>query len=167
MPSQKSEGFFAQIIGVITVAFFLILCCKKMSKDTPATPGKEFVNLKEWQAASHILTTAIEVVKKNGWQQGEIVPASRVCLATSIERAWQEKKYSLVDFNYAREALSRVLKLPRDPASLPADPLAVPYWGRHFMEWNDAPGRTKEELIDALISASGLANQLAEQSRNG
>lgn len=61
------------------------------------------MNLKEWQAASDILNRAIELVEKKGWQQGEVVPTSHVCLTTAIERAWQEKKYSLVDFNYTRE----------------------------------------------------------------
>jgi len=125
-----------------------------------------FVNLKEWQAASDILNRAIQLVEKNGWQQGEVVPTSHVCLTTAIERAWQEKKYSLVDFNYTREALSKILNVPREPEQLPTDPLAVPYWGRYFMEWNDAPERTKEQVIEALRSASTLANVLAERSRS-
>ena len=135
-----------------------------MSKDKQSATKKEFVNLKEWQAASAILNRAIQFVNKKGWQQGEIVPTSYVCLATAIERAWQEKKYSLVDFNYTREALSKVLKVAREPELLPSDPLAVPYWGRYFIEWNDAPERTKEQVIEALRSASALANELAERS---
>ena len=73
----------------------------------------------------------------------------------------------MVDFNYAREALSRILGVKREPEPLPADPLAVPYWGRHLMEWNDAPGRTEEEVIGALRSASAFANQMEEKSKNG
>ena len=89
-----------------------------MAKDKKPTSDKDFVNLKEWQAAGDILNRAIDLVNKNGWQQGEILPSSKVCLTTAIERAWQEKKYSLVDFNYAREALSKTLKVPREPPSL-------------------------------------------------
>jgi hypothetical protein len=137
-----------------------------MKKDKQTASNKDFVNLKEWQAASDILDRAIELVNKNGWQQGEVLPGSKVCLTTAIERAWQEKKYSLVDFNYTREALSKILNVPREPAALPLDPLAVPYWGRHFMEWNDVPGRSKEQVIDTLKAASILANELAEKSKN-
>lgn len=136
-----------------------------MTKDKQTAPGNHFVNLKEWQAAIDILNRAIELVNKNGWQQGEVLPGSKVCLTTAIERAWQETKYSLVDFNYTREALSKILNVPRDPQSVPSDPLAVPYWGRHFMEWNDVPGRTREEVIDTLKAALLLANNLAEKSR--
>jgi len=137
-----------------------------MTKNKRSAIKKEFVNLKEWLAASDILNEAIQLVNKKGWQQGEIVPVSQVCLATAIERAWQQKKYSLVDFNYTRDALSKILKVPREPEPLPSDPLAVPYWGRHFMEWNDAPGRTKEQVIGVLRSASTLATELAERSKS-
>ena len=137
-----------------------------MTKNKRSAIKKEFVNLKEWLAASDILNEAIQFVNKKGWQQGEIVPVSQVCLATAIERAWQQKKYSLVDFNYTRDALSKILKVPREPEPLPSDPLAVPYWGRHFMEWNDAPGRTKEQVIGVLRSASTLATELAERSKS-
>ena len=136
-----------------------------MTKDKQAAPDKDFVNLKEWQAASDILNRAIGLVNENGWQQGEVLTSSKVCLTTAIERAWQEKKYSLVDFNYAREAISKILKVPREPQLLPSDPLAVPYWGRHFMEWNDAPGRTREQVTDTLKAAAILANELAEKSK--
>lgn len=152
-------------LGIFCLLLITLRCETKMAKDKQTTPGKDFVNLKEWQAASDILNRAIELVNKNGWQQGEVLPSSKVCLTTAIERAWQEKKYSLVDFNYAREALSKTLKVPREPEALPSDQLAVPYWGRHFMEWNDVPGRTREHVIDALKAAVILAIELAEKSK--
>jgi hypothetical protein len=44
------------------------------------------------------------------------------------------------------------------------DELAVPYWGRLFMEWNDAPGRTKEQVLNALTEAASLSKKLANGS---
>ena len=151
--------------GSLSYNEIILGCETKMAKDKQTPAKKDFVNLQEWQAAGDILKRAIELINKNGWQQGEIVPGPQVCLVTAIERAWREKKYSLVDFNYTREALSKILKVPREPETLPSDPLAVPYWGRHFMEWNDFPGRTKEQVIDALKAALVLTNELAEKSK--
>ena len=71
----------------------------------------------------------------------------------------------IVDFNYTREALSRILKVSREPEANPSDPLDVPYWGRNFMEWNDEPGRKKEDVIDALKSAADLTEQLAKKCK--
>lgn len=153
-------------LGIFSFLLIILSCEIKMAKDKKPTSDKDFVNLKEWQAAGDILNRAIELVNKNGWQQGEILPSSKVCLTTAIERAWQEKKYSLVDFNYAREALSKTLKVPREPQPLPSDPLAVPYWGRHFMEWNDVPGRTKDQVIGTLKAALLLTKELAEKSKS-
>lgn len=166
---QKSGKIYlhANFWAIPHLDFYNFIVTNQDTKDTQMISGKEFINQKEWQAASDILTKAIELVQNKGWQQGEVEFTPRVCLATAIERAWQEKQYSLVDFNYAREALSRVLNVARDPEPLPGDQLAVPYWGRHLMEWNDAPGRTEEEVIDALRSASAFANQMEEQSKNG
>lgn len=122
-------------------------------------------NQREWQTANKILLRAIDLVEHNGWQQGAISTVSQDCLATSIERAYKEGDYTVVDFNYTREALSRILKVSREPEANPYDPLDVPYWGRNFMEWNDAPGRKKEDVIDALRSAADLAEQLAKKCK--
>lgn len=119
-------------------------------------------NQKEWQTARKILLRAIDLVKQNGWQQRAVSTVPQDCLATSIERAYKEGDYTIVDFNYTREALSRILKVPREPEASPHDPLDVPYWGRNFMEWNDTPERKKEDVIDALRSAANLAEQLSK-----
>ena len=122
-------------------------------------------NQKEWQNANRILLRAIDLVNQNGWQQGATSTVSQECLATSIERAYKEGDYAIVDFNYTREALSRILKVSREAEAISSDPLDVPYWGRNFMEWNDAPGRKKEDITDALGSAADLAEQLAKKSK--
>ena len=76
-----------------------------------------------------------------------------------------EGDYTIVDFNYTREALSRVLNVSREPEAIPLDTLDVPYWGRNFMKWNDEPGRRQEEVIDALKKAADLAEQLGQKCK--
>jgi len=126
--------------------------------------NSEAINAKEWASASNILNRAALLIEEKGWQQGSVEPVPQECLATALEHSFREKEYSIVDFNYAREALSRVLQIPRDPLKLPGDPLDVPYWGRHLMEWNDAPGRTKNEVLESLHSAAGMALELSNNS---
>lgn len=124
----------------------------------------EAINAKEWASAGKILNRAAGLIEEKGWQQGSVEPVPQECLATALEHSFREKEYSIVDFNYAREALSRVLQIPREPIKQPGDPLDVPYWGRHLMEWNDAPGRTKTEVLESLQSAAGIAFQLSIKS---
>jgi hypothetical protein len=87
---------------------------------------QDIPNLHEWKAASRILKKAVQLINQNGWQQGEVLPSSRECLATSIERAYESDQHTIVDFNYAREALSRVLQVDRDPKAISDDILDVP-----------------------------------------
>ena len=126
--------------------------------------SSEAINAKEWASASKILNRASRLIEEKGWQQGSVEPVPQECLATALEHSFREKEYSIVDFNYAREALSRVLQIARDPLKLPGDPLDVPYWGRHLMEWNDAPGRTKTEVLESLQSAARMALELSNKS---
>jgi hypothetical protein len=121
-------------------------------------------NQKEWNTASQILERAIQLIEERGWQQGSEVLVPEECLDTAIEHAFFEGHYTIVDFNYTREALSRVLQVSREPAELPGDPLDVPYWGRNFMEWNDVKGRTKEEVLEVLGAAADLAKKLSGDS---
>ena len=124
-------------------------------------------NTEEWKAAGDLLLAAKSRIEKQGWQQGAIKPTSRECVATALEHAFQKDRFSIVEFNYAREALSRTLKIEREPRKLEDDPLDVPYWGRLLMEWNDAPGRTKDEVLETFRNAAALAAQLSRsQSRN-
>jgi len=126
--------------------------------------NSEALNAKEWASASNILNRAALLIEEKGWQQGSVEPVPQECLATALEHSFREKEYSIVDFNYAREALSRILQIPRDTLKLPGDPLDVPYWGRHLMEWNDTPGRTKTEVLESLQSAAGMALELSNKS---
>jgi len=121
------------------------------------------VNVKEWLNASKMLSMAAQLIRKNGWQQGSLTAVYAHCAATALEAAFRQGKFSIVDFNYAREALSRTIHVAREPQKLANDRLEVPYWGRSFMEWNDAPGRTKEEVLKAFNDASNLAISLSKK----
>jgi hypothetical protein len=126
---------------------------------TVNNPG---VNANEWKAAGKILLAARLLIEKRGWQQGANHPVPEECMATALEHAFQENRSSIVEFNYAREALARTLNIEREPQKTDNDPLDVPYWGRLLMDWNDAPGRKKEEVLEVLKRASELSFHLSK-----
>ena len=119
-------------------------------------------NVNEWKAAAKILSVAKSLIEEEGWQQGAIESVSQECTATALEHAFRHNDFSIVEFNYAREALARVLNIEQEPQKLENDPLDVPYWGRPLMDWNDAPGRTKEEVLEAFQNAAELSIRLSE-----
>jgi hypothetical protein len=133
---------------------------KMSSTDMPTAPP----NANEWLVASNILRRAGELVEERGFQQGALEEVPQECVATALEHAFEEGSYSIVDFNYAREAISQVLGVSREPDHEAGDPLAVPYWGRLLMEWNDAPGRTEAEVIEAFQEAARKALALREEA---
>lgn len=120
----------------------------------------------EWSAAGEMLSRAAELIEERGWQQGATKPVELFCAATALEAAFLEGKYSVVDFNYARASLSRVVRVPLEPRAEAGESLAVPYWGRELMEWNDAPGRSEEEVIDAFTTASNRASNLSAKAES-
>ncbi len=126
------------------------------------TVNNPVVNVNEWKAAGKILLAAKLLIEKRGWQQGAIQPTSHECAATALEHAFRQNKFSIVEFNYAREALARVLNIEREPQKFDNDPLDVPYWGRSLMDWNDASGRTKEEVVEAFKKATELSTRLSK-----
>jgi len=119
-------------------------------------------NVNEWKAASKILRTAKSLIEKRGWQQGAVEPTSKECAATALEHAFRQNDFSIVEFNYAREALARVLKIKSEPGRSDNDPLDVPYWGRSLMEWNDATQTTKKQVLDTFEDAARLSIQLSK-----
>jgi hypothetical protein len=126
----------------------------------------EALNVVEWRAANAMLIQTAEIIRSGEWQQGdtEVLP-NRWCIDTALQKAFDEGDYTIVDFNYAREALSQTLQVPREPIALDNDPLSVPYWGRDFMNWNDAPGRTEQEVLKALDDAANLASQKEAEAK--
>jgi hypothetical protein len=163
------------VVGAVAATLMIAACgggtpkeateSSKMTRKVERAPSAP-VNANEWLAASAMLTRANELIRERGWQQGSPVPVARECMATALEHAFQEKDYSIVDFNYAREALARVLNVPRDPQPLPNDVLDIPYWGRELMDWNDAHGRTEADVLNALNAAAQFAvNRRAEALR--
>lgn len=129
------------------------------------TVNKPGVNVAEWIAASKILLRAKMLIEERGWQQGVVGLTSRECMATALEHAFRENNFSIVDFNYAREALARTLNIGREPNKIDDDPLDVPYWGRPLMDWNDKPGRTEQEVLQAFEKASELSVLLSCQAK--
>lgn len=126
--------------------------------------SKKPLNVMEWDRASKILTDARALIEKDGWQQGATGPVRQWCASTALEGAWLRTPYSIVDFNYARDALSRVIGVSLEPTKArggtPAKGEAepdVPYWAANFVDWNDTPGRTEDEVLGAFTEAASLA----------
>jgi hypothetical protein len=84
-------------------------------------------------------------------------------LSTAVERAFFDLgTQSIVDFNYAIAALNEQLNIGPAQVAQMSDPgLDVPYWGSALMDWNDAPGRTQEEVVQVLQDAAEAAREKA------
>lgn len=116
------------------------------------------LNVSEWSSAIEIIERAKSVILEEGWYQIQAAPGKGQCLATGLEKGWQELDKSLVDFDYARLAVNRAIDAPAlNNLTSKADPLSTPYWGRYYMYWNDAPGRTETEVVEALDTAIAFA----------
>jgi len=138
---------------------------------------KEPINAQEWRAASKMLNRAAELIQERGWQQGALTDVSQECAATSLEHAFREGEYSIVEFNYAHAALilsigepkSRVaagtmVDLETIEANMKAGRPAVPYWGHQIIKWNDYHARTEDEVVATLQNATKLAHSWALKS---
>jgi hypothetical protein len=143
---------------------FILVALAMISIVTP-TLGQQAeapLNVAEWSSARDILVGARAQINV-GWGQGETINPDGMprisCLATALEASLLEKRKSIVDFNYAMLALNKAIDAPAALPTSESDPLPVPYWGRYLMYWNDAPGRTKEEVIAALDTAISYSEQ--------
>ncbi|MDX2385124.1 hypothetical protein GOD60_14125 [Sinorhizobium medicae] len=117
------------------------------------------LNVAEWQAAQEILEDA-KVKVESGWYQNE-PPAGgprTYCMSTAMQQALIDQNKTMVDFDYAKLALNNAIEAPPTLPTSADDPLSVPYWGRFFVYWNDAPGRTKEEVVQAFEEAIAYAS---------
>lgn len=100
--------------------------------------------LEPWQK---MLLDAADCIEKHGWVQGQIGhPQVGFCLSGAIIEVSHDR-----DMQKAADAVKAHLRCP------PSD---------HFgpvVKWNDAPGRTKEEVVAAL-RASVFADTAAIKS---
>jgi hypothetical protein len=119
---------------------------------------------KAWLRSAELLERAREIIKTQGWHQGDASSiAGTSCIAMSLEQALLDARHSVTEFDFARVALARSLKLPPGTtASTASEGSTEPqYWGRPLMLWNDIPGRTEDEVLKALSSAATLARERA------
>jgi hypothetical protein len=154
---------------LISLALYICMAnssIQQVSAQNVKSVQQPALNVIEWRAASTMLDRARQLIELRGWQQGAISKVLPECAATALEHAFFEntRRYSVVDFNYAREALSRTIDVAREPVRIDDDLLAVPYWGRNLMDWNDKPGRTKSEVLKAFKNASNLALKLSKEA---
>ena len=121
------------------------------------------LNVKEWRSAIEVIRLARQTINEGGWYQVEVISGAE-CMATALEKSWIQLDKSLVDWEYTKLAMNQVLDAPElSSLSLDSDPLSTPYWGRYYVYWNDADGRTKEEVLEAIDRAIDFA--LSEEQR--
>lgn len=124
------------------------------------------LNEHEWGSAREILLRARALVERQGWQQGSTGPVQPVCVATALESAWLQGTWSLVDFDYARAALTRAIGVAREESMDTVQGVPdVPYWGRRLVSWNDDPNRTQQDVLKAFSAAASLAEELRRAHR--
>lgn len=85
-----------------------------------------------------VLREAAAIIERDGWCQGDYRDGKKRCAVGAIADArppdWPDRLFDAVDS--AIEAVVGTAILP---------------------DWNDAPGRTKDEVIAALLSAANQA----------
>lgn len=103
-----------------------------------------------------VLEQAADVIRERGWTQGENenTRTGQVCLAGAINivtigKATYEPSFKLTpgpehaDLSHSRRALDAV-----------GVALGPPGWPNDPVEWQDAEGRTVDEVLDALERAA-------------
>lgn len=122
------------------------------------------LNSQEWSNAAKILLGTKTILEENEWYRAEKPSGKAYCLSEALEKSWKDSNYSLVDLDYAKQALNKSIDAPKSLPTSIDDPLSVPYWGRYYMYWNDADHRTKKQVIDALERAISFAQFEQETS---
>ena len=83
---------------------------------------------------------------------------------TALEASFIGSGLSLTSLEMAKAAFRSVAQIENGVSGKEdLDPLEVRYWGLDFMNWNNAAGRTKEEVLQALSKASSLAEEKDDQ----
>ncbi len=86
------------------------------------------VTVEPWR---NLLLDAAEIIRLGGWCQGEFIAfTGAVCMAGAISEAAREGMYDGDVYETAYNRISRSVRSPID--------------------WNDTPGRTKDEVVDLL-----------------
>jgi hypothetical protein len=146
-------GFLRLVIALLaTFSLARLVEAQEQSVEEP-------INAREWLNAAWLLLLAKDYVENYALSKGPVVPIPENFTATALEESFKDTKLSVVDFNYAHEALSRAIGVPREPLGI--DPkLDVPYWGEQLMVWNDAKGRKLEDVLKAFEDAAKIASDL-------
>ncbi|MFF5973683.1 hypothetical protein ACFY7C_19360 [Streptomyces sp. NPDC012769] len=95
-----------------------------------------------------ILHTAIEIIERDGWYQGDLDDGDdkhgAVCAVGAIERAWSGSSQAFGALYWPDERREAIDRLNSHVGS---------YYGGIGV-WNDHPGRTVEDVILALKKAA-------------
>lgn len=102
---------------------------------------------------AQVLQDAAEVLERDGWDQGEYVTANGYCALGALGKATDELKPSA--FTGKLVFAGAMSDNPAASAATLAF-LESMGWCDHdeVPDWNDAPGRTKQEVIDAFHLAA-------------
>jgi hypothetical protein len=97
---------------------------------------KPEVTLEPWQ---QVLLDAASLIEQKGWCQGSAMMDDASCAAWAITQA--ARNLSQYDYGLAEHVGNRLARI--------VGARSIPFW-------NDAPGRTKEEVIAAMRAAVGV-----------
>jgi hypothetical protein len=92
---------------------------------------------------SELLRRAAEIIEENGWRQGWKADGDTVCVVDALAAAWRPWSPE-VGWLLAADRVKDVLGL---------------WVGTALHDWNDEPGRTKQEVLDAFNRAAQQAEE--------
>lgn len=94
-----------------------------------------------------VLDRAAHIIEQRGWIQGDSEDCNGVCLTHALLLATDA---SSLRYNIVRAPLNTALGLP--------------HLGSSLMLWNDAPGRTKDEVIKALRDTAERVRRIQHEA---